>query len=228
MALRKCAGFVAPSRFMARVLTEEASPGLIEQIYNGIELPAPSPATTDRRLLFVGRLEAVKGVDVLLRAFARIQHAHPDAELVIIGDGERRGDLEQLAEDLGLLESVRFCGWIPEEEVRSALVGSTALVIPSVWPENLPTVALEAIGVGRAIVASRVGGIPELVADGRTGLLTKPYDIGELAGALDTVLSDPDLARRMGEAASSHSGLFSVGTFVPTVVDLYQRVSGES
>jgi glycosyltransferase involved in cell wall biosynthesis len=209
-------------------LTEEASPALIEQIYNGIDLPAQSPATSDRRLLFVGRLEAVKGVDVLLRAFARIHRAHPEAELVIIGDGERRGDLEQLAEKLGTHDSVRFCGWTSEAGVRSALAESTALVIPSVWPENLPTVALEAIGVGRAIVASRVGGMPELIEEGRTGLLTKPYDVGDLAGALDTLLSDPDLARRMGEAAHGQSELFSIGKFVPTVVDLYQRVSAES
>ncbi len=162
MALRRCAGFIAPSRFMARALTEEAAPQLIEQIYNGIELPEQRPHSADQRLLFVGRLEAVKGVDVLLRAFARIHRDHPDAELSIIGDGERRGDLEQLADDLGVAASVRFHGWLGETEVQTALASATALVIPSVWPENLPTVALEAIGVGRAIVASRVGGMPEL------------------------------------------------------------------
>ena len=228
IALRGCAGFVAPSRFMAHALTDEAAPGLIEQIYNGIDLPGKRPLTEDRRLLFVGRLEAVKGVDVLLRAFARVRRAHPDAELVIIGDGERRDDLEQLADDLGTTDAVRFCGWTGEAEVRSALATSTALVIPSVWPENLPTVALEAMGVGRAIVASRVGGMPELVEDGRTGLLTKPYDVGELASALDTLLGNPALARRMGEAAHSQSELFSISRFIPTVVDLYERVSTRS
>jgi glycosyltransferase involved in cell wall biosynthesis len=227
LALRRCAGFVAPSRFMAHALTEEASPELIEQIYNGINLPEQRPLTSERRLLFVGRLEAVKGVDVLLRAFARSRRIHPDAELVIIGDGERRGVLEQLADDLGTSDAVRFCGWTGEEEVRSALADSTALVIPSVWPENLPTVALEAIGTGRAIVASRVGGMPELIEEGRTGLLTKPYDVGELAYALDTLLGDPDLARRMGEAAHTQSDLFDMGRFVPTVVDLYHRVTAQ-
>jgi glycosyltransferase involved in cell wall biosynthesis len=112
--------------------------------------------------------------------------------------------------------------------VRSALAASTALVIPSVWPENLPTVALEAIGVGRPIVASRVGGMPELIDEGRTGFLTRPYDVGALATALDALLGDPDLARRMGEAAHVRSELFSVGRFVPTVEDLYQRVSASS
>lgn len=224
LALRRCSGFVAPSRFMAHALTEEAPVALIEQIYNGIELPEQRPVTARRRLLFVGRLEAVKGVDVLLRAFARTRRTHPDAELVIIGDGECRGDLEQLADDLGTTGAVSFCGWTGQADVRSALADSTALVIPSVWPENLPTVALEAMGVGRAIVASRVGGMPELVAEGRTGLLTKPYDVGDLAHALDTLLDDPDLARRMGEAAHGQSEVFSVGRFVPTVVDLYERV----
>jgi glycosyltransferase involved in cell wall biosynthesis len=228
MALRHCAGFVAPSRFMARALTEEAAPELIEQIYNGIELPEQRPATAEPRLLFVGRLEAVKGVDILLRAFARIHHAHPEARLSIIGDGERRSDLEQLADDLGTAGSVRFHGWTAEAEVRAALAASTALVIPSVWPENLPTVALEAIGVGRPIVASRVGGMPELIDEGRTGFLTRPYDVGELASALDALLGDPDLARRMGEAAHVRRELFSVGRLVPTMEDLYQRVSASS
>jgi glycosyltransferase involved in cell wall biosynthesis len=225
IALRRCARFVAPSRFMARILTEEAAPGLIEQIYNGINLPEHQPAVSNRRLLFVGRLEAVKGVDVLLRAFERIRRAHPDAELVIIGDGEQRGELEQLADELGASDAVRFRGWIGDGEVRSALASSTVLVIPSVWPENLPTVALEAIGVGRAIVASRVGGMAELVEEGRTGLLTEPYDVGALAGALDTLLGDPDLARRMGEAAHSRRARFSDESFVPAVCDLYRRVS---
>jgi glycosyltransferase involved in cell wall biosynthesis len=225
IALRHCAGFIAPSRFMARALAEEAAPEMIEQIYNGIHLPEQRPFVAERRLLFVGRLEAVKGVDVLLRAFARIHHAHPDVELSIIGDGERRSDLEQLADDLGTTSSVRFYGWTGEAEVRSALADSTALIIPSVWPENLPTVALEAIGVGRAIVASRVGGMPELVDEGHTGFLTAPYDVGELAGALDRLLGDPDLAKSMGEAAHARSELFSIGRFVPTVEGLYQRVS---
>jgi glycosyltransferase involved in cell wall biosynthesis len=228
LALRRCAGFVAPSRFMAHALTEEAAPELIEQIYNGINLPDQCPATPGGRLLFVGRLEAVKGVEILLRAFARIHRAHPEVELSIFGDGERRGDLEQLADDLGTSGSVRFYGWTGEEEVRSALADSTALVIPSVWPENLPTVALEAIGVGRAIVASRVGGMPELIDEGRTGLLTAPYDVAELAGALETLLADPDLAQRMGEAAHARSEQFSMGRFVPSMVDLYERVSALS
>ena len=228
LALRKCARFVAPSRFMAHVLAEEAPAQLIEQIYNGIDLPEPLPVTTESRLLFVGRLEAVKGVDVLLRAFARVRRSHPGAELVLIGDGEQREDLEQLVDDLGARDAVRFLGWIGEEEVRSAMAESTAVVIPSVWPENLPTVALEAMGVGRAIVASRVGGMPELIKDGQTGLLTRPYDVNDLARALSTVLDDPALARHMGERAHGQSDTFSMTHFVPALVDLYERVSAAS
>jgi glycosyltransferase involved in cell wall biosynthesis len=223
LAFRRCFAFVAPSRFMAKVLTQEVAPARIVQIYNGIDLPPARPPIDSTLLVFIGRLEAVKGVDVLIRAFAGIRESHPTACLAVIGEGQHRDELEALSVELGVAEHVRFEGWLTADDAHQLLGRSAALVIPSVWPENLPTVALEAIGVGRAIVATSVGGIPELVTNDGTGLLAAPYDIAELSAALDEVLSSPGAARRMGDAARQRAHLFDIDRFVANVCDLYER-----
>jgi glycosyltransferase involved in cell wall biosynthesis len=223
LALRRCFAFVAPSKFMAEVLTQEVAPAQIVQIYNGIDLPDHQRTLDSQLLLYVGRLEAVKGVDVLIRSFAEVHESRPRARLLIVGDGTQREALSALCDELGVAERVSFTGWLPADQVRECVVGATSLVIPSVWPENLPTVALEAIGIGRAIVASSVGGIPELVTVDQTGLLAAPYDVSALTNALGSLLGDPLTAERMGTAARDRASAFAADRFVANVTDLYAK-----
>jgi glycosyltransferase involved in cell wall biosynthesis len=223
LAIRHCFALVAPSHFMARVLTQEVAPARIVQIYNGIDLPPARTPVASNLFVFIGRLEAVKGVDVLLRAFALTRETQPDARLAIVGEGDHRRELEALCAELALNDAVQFEGWLTADDAHLLLGQSAALVIPSVWPENLPTVALEAIGIGRAIVGTSVGGIPELVSNDGSGLLAPPYDIAALSEALDEVISSPSSARRMGEAARQRAPLFEIDKFVANVSNLYER-----
>jgi glycosyltransferase involved in cell wall biosynthesis len=159
------------------------------------EPPAPLP---DRpQALFVGVLEPYKGVDVLAEAW---RLARPAASLRIVGSGSRAA----IAENLG----VRWDRSLTSAEVARALDESTVLVLPS-RSEGMGRVVVEAQCRGRAVIGSRVGGIPDLVRDGENGLLVEPGDPEALAEALVRVLSDPELAARLGAEARASTRLGS-------------------
>ena len=145
----------------------------------------------------VGRLAEVKQQGVLIRAFAQVLPAFPAARLVLVGDGPLWAELEELAGSLGLGGAVLFAGYRPNPE--RYLAAMDVFVLPS-RAEAMPLVIPEAWAAGRPVVATRVGGIPELIEDGKTGLLVEPGDVGGLAVRLRQLLADPPLARALGRA----------------------------
>lgn len=161
--------------------------------------PRAEEAAAPGYLLFVGRLRIRKGVEVLLEALGDLRERHPGARLLIAGDGEHRAALERRAAELALGPAAVFLGRCDAPRVRGLLGGAAALVVPSTY-EGMPLVVLEAMEAGVPVVASRVSGIPEVVADGVTGWLVPPEDPEALAAALARVLDDPDEATRRGEA----------------------------
>jgi glycosyltransferase involved in cell wall biosynthesis len=160
---------------------------------------ADSPEGESGYLLFVGRLRIRKGVEVLLEALRDLRLRVPSAALRIAGDGEHRGRLERRTAELGLGDAVTFFGTCGAGRVRRLLAGAAALVVPSTY-EGMPLVVLEAMEAGVPVVASAVSGIPEVVVDGETGWLVPPEDPEALADALGEVLTDPEEARRRGQA----------------------------
>ena len=167
--------------------------GVLERY--GIDLARPY-------VIFVGRITRQKGVPVLLRAAAGLV---PEAQLVLCAGQADTAELE--AEVTGLVNGLRATRsgvvWIPEmlpkPEVIQLLTHATVFAIPSVY-EPLGIVNLEAMACATAVVGSRTGGIPEVVADGETGLLVPPGEPGPLAAALNTLIQDPDRAAAMGQA----------------------------
>lgn len=151
-------------------------------------------------LLFVGRLASNKGLKTLLEAFSRIAGDHPDLSLILVG--EDGGEAAALRQDIlrrGLESRVRWVGFVPEEPLlASAYAEASALVLPSEY-EAFGLVLLEALAQGTPVVASRVGGIPGIVEDGRNGLLVPSSDAAALSGALQKLLSDPARARALGD-----------------------------
>ncbi|SNS77827.1 glycosyltransferase [Tropicimonas sediminicola] len=154
---------------------------------------------TGKRLLFVGRLAAVKGVPVLLEAFKAVAAQHPEAHLTLIGDGPERARLETEAEHLGVSRQVAFAGYRSQEEVAAALADADLFVLPS-FAEGVPVVLMEAMAARLPVVATRVGGVQELVEDGVSGLAVTSGDADAFADALLRLLDDPDRMRSMGEA----------------------------
>jgi glycosyltransferase involved in cell wall biosynthesis len=165
--------------------------------YSAFLADPPSPLPPAPRVAFVGVLERYKGVDTLLAAWPSVVDRVPGAELVVVGRGTLNGALHRMAERLALNGSVRFVGQLEPPDLRRVLDESFCLVLPS-RSEGMGRVVLEAMARGRPVVASSVGGLKEIVDDGRSGLLVEPDDRAGLADALVDMLCDDERTRRMG------------------------------
>jgi glycogen(starch) synthase len=169
-------------------------------IYNGLPMPSaiPAPLSFDPpTLLIFGRLAPEKGFDTMLRAFALLKAKGSSARLLVAGGGPERSKLEQLADELQLKESIQFRGVLSEEEVFATFNEATLFIVPSLI-ESFGLVILEAMQMKRPVIASRIEGIPEVVADGETALLVPAQDPPSLAHAIETLLKEPKRAIQMG------------------------------
>ncbi|MFX1519240.1 MAG: glycosyltransferase family 4 protein [Promethearchaeota archaeon] len=148
-------------------------------------------------ILSIGRLTKEKGIRLLLKAMSIILK-EIECKLVIVGNGEEKPFLMQLVKTLKLDKHVIFAGRIPSALVPQAYSAANVVVIPSIWPDPFPYVPLEALAMKTPIVASNVGGLPEVVRHKKNGLLVKPYDVEELADAVQQILSDEQQTQQMG------------------------------
>jgi glycosyltransferase involved in cell wall biosynthesis len=160
---------------------------------------APRPTCREPTLLFVGRLDAIKGLPVLFEAVATLIARHPALRLVLVGDGPHRSRLAEQASALGITEAVIFEGYLSQTEVATRLAQADIFVLPS-FAEGVPVVLMEALASRRPVVATRVAGVAELVEDGVSGFLVPPGDPVALADRLDRLLTDPALCATMGES----------------------------
>lgn len=188
---------VAVSAAVRQMLIDQgADPERIRVIPGGIdmaqyaELPPPVPGVVGA----LGRLEREKGFDLLLTAMAKLRG---EARLLLGGDGQERESLAQQIAELHLEDRVTQTGFVADVP---AFLGQTGLFVLPSRTEGLGLVAVEAMAAGRPVVATRTGGIPEVVADGETGLLVPPGDPAALAKAIRRLLADPERARAMGTA----------------------------
>jgi glycosyltransferase involved in cell wall biosynthesis len=159
---------------------------------------------TGPTLAFAGRLTAQKSLDVALDAVA----ATDGVALVIAGDGDERAGLERRVSELALGDRVRFLGPVARGSVLELFSAADAAVLSSAW-ENFPHTAVEALAVGTPVIASAVGGVPEVVTDGENGLLVPPGDPEALAAAIRRFVSDDALRSRTRAAAAASVERFS-------------------
>jgi len=208
-----------------RCRQEGIAPRLITTVPNGIDTdrftysgPAPhGPA------LYVGRLATEKGLDTLIKAAAIASRRVPNFQLHLAGDGACRTTLEALTRDLGLSGHVKFLGAVSD---IPALLRTASVFVLSSISEGMPVTALEAMATGLPVVATSVGGTPEAVEHGRTGLLVNSGDHAALADALTTVMLSPDLAQRMGKAGRERvETRFSASAMVAHYESMYREVT---
>ena len=171
----------------------------------------------------IGRLVPLKGIDLLLRAVAEIVRQRPDFRLEIAGDGPARPGLEQITRELGLNQHVRFLGEV--RDIPALLARASLLVLPSL-SEGISLTLLEAMACGLPIVATRVGGTPEVVTDGVTGRLVEPSDPSDLARGILTMWPASEDARAMGTAAREQAvRYFDVRRMVSEYESMYLQLA---
>jgi glycosyltransferase involved in cell wall biosynthesis len=215
--------FITPSKYMQRTLELEKFNIPIRQIYNGIKLPNPVPLRNHNRLLFVGRLEYEKGVYVLLDALALIIKANPDIQLDVVGDGSLRQDLQKYCKKSGISTNVSFYGWLDGQSMREKYINSTIVCVPSIWPEALGIVCLEALAYGRPVIGSDQGGIPEIIEDDITGKIVPNGNAAALAEAIVDFL-DPHKLDGIEKLCSSSATRFDAKKYVDAHEDLYKEI----
>lgn len=161
-------------------------------------LPRHSAPSAVKRIICVGRLSPEKGQYGLLQAFSELSADMPGVQLVFVGDGPEAEELRSEAARLGIADRVTFRGRRGEQQTLEEIAASDMLVLPS-FMEGLPIVLMEAMAVGTPVIASRVAGIPELVGDGRSGLLFTPSNWQELAASIARLVEDEPLRRTLAE-----------------------------
>jgi glycosyltransferase involved in cell wall biosynthesis len=193
---------------------------------NSVPLPAEASLQPEPgRILFLGRLEAAKGVFELLAAGARLADRFPDLRLVFGGEGDAEA-LRQRAFELGIGGRIELLGWVGPRQRDEQLARASVFCLPS-HAEGLPMSMLEAMAAGRAVVASDVGGIPETIVDGDNGLLAPPSDEAALAAALGRVLGDETLRARLAcNARMTIEQHYSTEVVCGQLSALYRELAG--
>ncbi len=199
----------------------------VEVLHNGVAIPdkvqnrvAGQRETTT--LLFLGHLLPDKGVYDLVKAFAQVCQQLPDVRLVLGGVGQTAA-VRELASELGLQPRVELPGWLGAQSKAAAFAAGTVFVLPS-YHEGMPMALLEAMSWGLPVIATPVGGIPQIITHEVNGLMVAPGDVTALASAIMRLLRDPALRERLGEAArDTVASRFSLEDAVARLSGIYQR-----
>jgi len=214
--------FVCPSGFQAEKVREMGLRAKrIEPLYNFVFLPEKLPEATDQGYgIFCGRLVEQKGLDVLLKALAEAG----DPPFVVAGDGLLRAELEGMAQSLGLT-NVRFVGFLFGDDYWQALSRARFVVLSTKYPEPGPLAVIESLWMGKPMLATRAGGISEMVIDGETGFLFEFGDVKRLAELMRSLYDDPALAHEMGERAREDArARFSPHAHIEGLLEIYSSI----
>ncbi|MBN1895365.1 glycosyltransferase family 4 protein [bacterium] len=218
--------FHVPSRFIGSKLVEGGFPaGRIRHLFYTIDMDQYKPVRDSRDyFLYYGRLSGEKGIHTLLKAMKNVRRSM----LEIAGDGELREALEATVRRERLTH-VRFSGYLSGPELRKMISLSRFVVVPSEWYENSPLTVYEAFALGKPVIGSAVGGIPELVVHGRTGLLFQPGDAETLSRHILYLLDHPSLAVQMGRRARRRAeALFGPENHYHAMMRIYRDLLGKA
>jgi glycosyltransferase involved in cell wall biosynthesis len=223
-ALRMADAVVAQGEFLAERLRALGVPaGRLHVICNGVRLPEGTPRSMPEAasVVAMGSLTPKKGFDILLQAFRLVRQRLPQARLTIAGEGPEGPRLRELASSLGLTGAVLFAGLVTGG-AKADLFARARLFVSSARREPFANANLEAMAMGTPMIATRVGGNPEIVEDGMSGLLVEPEDPDGLAAAIIRLLDEPVRAEAMGRAARRRAEAFSWERMVDRYEALYR------
>jgi glycosyltransferase involved in cell wall biosynthesis len=218
----KVDAFLCPSEFM-KVVMERCGieSGKLFHVPNFVDLTRYEPSYGgSESFIYVGRLSEEKGLNVLLQAKRRVR----GFKLVVAGDGELR---EKLERDFSGDGGVSFMGFVPRERLAQVWRGAAFTVVPSIWYENSPYAILESFAFGKPVIATRIGGMPELVRDGENGFLVEPGNVLELTEKISYLISKPEEVLKMGKLARrTAEEEYSADRHYESIINLYERILG--
>ncbi|NLG19202.1 MAG: glycosyltransferase family 4 protein [Fibrobacter sp.] len=230
----RCDKFMVTSEFIKQQWRNSGNEGLFEVIYppfniekydEAVRVPRKITSSLGKRVGFVGRLSEEKGIDVLLRAMKEVLKEVPDADLTIVGTGPQEQELRGLSKMLGLSDKVIFTGY--RSNSFEALREMDLFVLPS-RTEGCPIVILEAMAMGLPVVATDVGGNPELLIDGKTGILVPSGDHARMAEAIIKLITGSEELRQMGQNGRKRAfSQFHPSSFTSKLQLLYRQLYDE-
>lgn len=211
-------------RMKTRLEMEGISP--VKVVYNGVSMRKMRPCLSNPpTVAFAGRLSSEKGIDILLKAFAKVISRIPDAQLLIAGQGSEEANLRHLAESLGISQNLQWLGYLTRSELENIFDCAWVQVVPSVWDEPFGNVTTEAMMRGTAVVASAVGAQPEIIEEGVTGILVPPNDVDVLSTELVSLLKNQELVEKMGTLGRKRAvENFSEDRRTERFLDIYQQL----
>lgn len=223
--LRSVDAFVAISEEIKEgLLTDGYEQSRIYRIPNFVDIsifyPDRKKETTDKTVIFTGALDKRKGADILLEAWKDVSETFPHGHLIILGNGPMKASLKMKAKDLGISDRVTFAGHV--NNVPDYLRRVDLYVLPSLQ-EGLPNSLLEAMSCGLPVIASKIGGVVDVVEDGKSGVLFEPGNVLDLSSAMIRLLKDAELRQRLGaEARRRIVESFSIDRIAKEYIKLYE------
>jgi hypothetical protein len=221
---------VSPSRYLADgYLRAGFSAAQLDVIPYGIDVarfaPLRNRAVPVRpRFTFVGHFGEHKGLRILCRALAHLENARDRFDLFLVGEGQLLPAIRQEVIERGWERSVHFPGRVDHAGIDAVYRQTDVLVLPSIWPENQPVSITEAMAAGIPVIASRIGGIPEMVEDGATGFLIEAGEPAPLAAAMARFIDNPALVRDLGDAAADRIADNTVDRRVEEYIARYSAI----
>ena len=219
--------FIAVSSYVEK-LAKQAGYTNVKMLNNAIDekLFRFKKLPQKQRLFYCGRLVEEKGVKYLLQAIPSILNRFPKMHLDIAGSGPLLENLKALAKDLKIEKNVHFLGNIPNNKLEDYYHRSSIVFVPSIWPDNSPVVIYETMASGRPVIASNVGGIPDLIVNGITGCLIPPKNSEEIAKKTINLLKNKRLLERMGYNARDRVlKLFTMKKHINTLENIYNNLT---
>ncbi len=214
---------ISPSGYIQRLLRSEGRASVV--LPNGAQLfPFHTMERNDltHTIVYAGRLEKYKGVDYLIRSLPAILKRFPDTELLIVGGGTERLALERLTLELGVGQAVTFRGYVDRDTLQEVYAQAAVVVMPSVGVEAFGLIGIEAMSVGRPVIATNIGGIPDWLLDGKTGFLVAPKNADAISDAVIRLFSDEALLFTMMRQARERAEEFDAQKHVDGLLKIYQ------
>lgn len=220
--------YIAVSYFQKKILVEMGIPeDRIKVVHHYVDINSiEAPLVNKNRpeyIFFAGRLEEGKGVNTLIRAFAITNTRN--IKLRIAGDGSQLDVLKSLTKSLGISDRVEFLGYLTKEQLKIKYLNALFVVNPSELNETFGLTTLEAMGLGKAVIASRIGAIPEVIVDGKSGLLFEAGNLKDLSSCLSTLIEQENIRNEMGDFGFKiASRTFSTQTHLSNINNIYSSI----